>query len=163
MNGTGPTLRDIHLPAAPWWPWAPGWWVLLGLVILAVAAVVVIVLRRRSRRTLRAALRELDRLEADCARDPAETQLADRASRLLRRIAVVVEPAAACATGEAWRTFVLRHARSAAVCDALDSLLEARFRAAPALDAAAILPALRAWCRAALHRGTARRGPGVGA
>ena len=55
-------LRDIHLPqAVSWWPLAPGWWVLLGLVVAAVVALVVA--RAMRRRTVRyRALAELDAL-----------------------------------------------------------------------------------------------------
>lgn len=31
----GPVLRDIHVPLdAPWWPLAPAWWVLIGLLAI---------------------------------------------------------------------------------------------------------------------------------
>ena len=161
MNGAGPVLRDIHLPTATWWPLAPAWWLLSVLVALIAAAAIVGVLRHRRGGVLRAALHELDRLEAEHARDPASALLADRASRLLRRVARCVEPSAVGASGEAWRTFVLRYARSPAVRDALDALLDARFRADPVLDAPAVLSALRAWCRAALRRDAASRVPGI--
>ena len=161
MNGAGPVLRDIHLPTATWWPLAPAWWFLSALVALAAAAAIVGLLRHRRGGVLRAVLRELDRLEAEHARNPASTLLADRASRLLRRVARRVEPSAVAASGEAWRAFVLRYARGPAVRDALDALLDARFRANPVLDAPAVLSALRAWCRAALRRGIARRVPEI--
>jgi len=32
-------LHDIHMPEAiGWWPPAPGWWLLLGLVFISIAA-----------------------------------------------------------------------------------------------------------------------------
>ena len=36
-------LRDIHLPdAVSWWPPAPGWWLLLGGLLLALLFIRVI-------------------------------------------------------------------------------------------------------------------------
>ena len=55
-------LRDIHLPeAVSWWPLAPGWWVLAGLVAVAIMALLVAGAMRQ--RTVRyRALRELEAL-----------------------------------------------------------------------------------------------------
>jgi hypothetical protein len=79
--------------------------------------------------------------------------MADACSRLLRRVARRIDPAAMSATGAAWRAFLHRHARDAVTRQALDDLDGARFRADPALDAPALYAALRSWCRVALrHR-----------
>jgi hypothetical protein len=91
MQDTSLVLRDIHdLDAIPWWPLAPGWWWVIGLVvlILLVAGVrywirysgVIPGWRgdaRRQLRTLKKALRK------DDPRD-----VAGRLSILLRRIAM---------------------------------------------------------------------------
>ena len=159
----GPVLRDIHLPPAPWWPPAPGWW-LLALLLLAVAACIGWWLRRRARRApLRAALREIDAIEAAYAQDGDAARLTDGASRLLRRVARRIDPNAASRSGTAWREFLHRHARGASVRQALDDLVEARFRAHPMPDAPALLAALRAWCRNALRVPGASRTDGLSA
>lgn len=147
---TGPALRDIHVPPAAWWPPAPGWWLLAGIVVLAVIAIAWWRWRRARTTTLRATLAEIDRLAAAHARNADAEALADGASRLLRRVALRVEPGAAAAAGAAWRAFVGRYARDASTRATLDALLDARFRAGPALDGATLIAALRAWCRAAL-------------
>lgn len=151
MNG--PVLRDIHVPPAGWWPPAPGWWVLAGVVVaLGLAAWACFAWRRRGS-ALRAALHEIDVLAAVFARDGDIEALADRASRLLRRIALRIDPGVAAHAGAEWRAFVHRYARDDATQRQLDALADARFRANPVIDAAALLAALRAWCRTALrHR-----------
>lgn len=150
MNGSGPVLRDIHLPTAAWWPLAPGWWVLAAALALAVTALLWWWRRRTLQPALAAALRALDALAADHARDGNAVQFAEGASRLLRRVALRIEPAAASRSGPAWREFLHRHARDAAVREALDRLLDARFRAVPVLDVAQQIAALRSWCMQAL-------------
>lgn len=150
MNASGPVLRDIHLPTAAWWPLAPGWWLLVALVLLLVVAGAWFARWRARRRPLAAALREVDRLAAAFARDADIAALVDGASRLLRRIARRIEPAVASAHGEVWRAFVHASAGDADTRKALDALLAARYRAQPALDAEALLTALHTWCRHAL-------------
>jgi hypothetical protein len=149
MNG--PVLRDIQLPHASWWPPAPGWWLLAGALLL-LATGIALWLRRCARRgPLRAALREIDALEAVHARDADDSRLVDGASRLMRRIALRVAPEVGAQTGEAWRVFVRRYARDPATMETLDRLDVARFRSRPEVDASAMLSALRSWCADALR------------
>jgi hypothetical protein len=86
-----PVLRDIHgLDAVPWWPLAPGWWLLAGLLALLIAAVVGrywllyngpwVGWRGDARRQLRALKKALP------VADPRD--IAGRLSELLRRIAM---------------------------------------------------------------------------
>ncbi|TAN08449.1 MAG: DUF4381 domain-containing protein [Rhodanobacteraceae bacterium] len=156
MTGAGPALRDIHLPPAAWWPLAPGWWLLAGLVLVAGLLATAWLVARRRRGTLRALLREIDDLERGYAGAGNAEALADRASRVLRRVARRVEPLAASTHGQAWRAFVQTYAHTDATRRALDALLDARYRAAAALDARMVCVALRAWCRAALRQRPAR-------
>jgi len=149
MNG--PALRDIHLPPAHWWPPAPGWWLLAALLLLAAIGVAWWLRRMARGKPARAALREIDALEAAHARHGNTTQLADGASRLMRRVARRVAPDVAAQTGASWRTFVLAHASDEGIRQTLDALASERFRAQPMLDAPALLAALRAWCRDALR------------
>lgn len=150
MNPQGPVLRDILLPRAAWWPPALGWWLLALVVVVLCVGVLAWVAWRRRRRPLRAALRELDALAAAHATADDPARFAEDASRLMRRVAHRVDPAAASSAGAAWRAFVHRYARNAATREALDSLLARRFQAQQDVDAGAVLGALRAWCRAAL-------------
>jgi hypothetical protein len=157
VNDSGPVLRDIHLPSAGWWPPAPGWW-LLALVVIVLALGAARWWRRRaSRRPLRSILREIDAIEAAYAGHRDGARVAEEASCLLRRVARRLDPAVASQTGATWRVFVQRHAHDAATRHALDSLMDVRFRAHPALDIPAVASALRAWCRAALRAPHARR------
>jgi len=59
MNADDPSsipLRDIHLPdPIGWWPPAPGWSIVLGLLVLASAGLAFALWHRHRRRLQRAA------------------------------------------------------------------------------------------------------------
>lgn len=164
MNANGPVLRDIHLPPAPWWPPAPGWWLLAVLLALVAAAVAWWwTTRRVPRRIRRQALREVDMLQAAYAHDGDAAALASGASRLLRRIALRLEPGLAASHGEDWNAFLRGYAADDTAASSLAQLVEAPFRGHPTLDADALLAALRGWCRRALHPRSAARARRAGA
>ena len=86
-----PVLRDIHgLDAVPWWPIAPGWWLLTGLLALLIVAAAGrywllyhspwIGWRGDARRQLRALKKSLQKEDL--------REVAGRLSELLRRIAM---------------------------------------------------------------------------
>jgi len=102
-------LRDIHLPAAaPFWPPAPGWWVLAAVLLLLLAwAGAVAWRRRRLDRARRRILDALAALEADFTRERSSERLAS-ISLLLRRLALSRFPRERVAglTGAAWLRFL---------------------------------------------------------
>jgi hypothetical protein len=157
MSDSGPVLRDIHLPSAGWWPLAPGWWLLL-LAVVALAVGVAWWWRQRTRwRPLQSILREIDAIEAAHAIDRDDARAAEEASRVLRRVARRIDPTVAAQSGATWRAFVHSCAPDAATRQALDTLMDIRFRAFPTLEVPALTKALRAWCRTALRTSRAHR------
>lgn len=98
-------LKDIHLPdPIAWWPPAPGWWILAGLVLLLALAGFWLFRRRGKGRLRRSALKELARIEHAQRDRPDGRGLATELSVLLRRVAISVEPRSEVASlaGEAW-------------------------------------------------------------
>ncbi|HXS73519.1 MAG TPA: DUF4381 domain-containing protein [Rhodanobacteraceae bacterium] len=153
MSAGGPVLRDIHLPQVPWWPPAIGWWVLAALLLVVICASVIFVIRARGRmRPRRAVRRELGALASRFARDGDAVALAAGLSRLLRRIALMLEPAAAARNADAWRAFLQQRAPDAFNGDQLAALLEAPYRAHAVFDGEALLAATDRWCASALQR-----------
>lgn len=154
MNANGPVLRDIHVPPVSWWPPAIGWWLLAALVLIAITAGVRLVIRHRRRQhPRRAARRELDALAARFAQDRDPQALAAGLSKLLRRIALMIEPAAATKDSTGWRAFLEHRAPGAFDNEQLGALLEAPYRARAVFDAEALLAAARTWCERALRKG----------
>lgn len=96
-------LRDIHLPEPiALWPLAPGWWLLVAALVLGVGLVVWS--RRRAQRSpRRAALGEVQRLEAEYRSSGDGSALAGGLSALLRRVSLLTGERArvACLHGEA--------------------------------------------------------------
>jgi len=103
-------LRDIHEPAAvSFWPLAPGWWALLGLLV-AVPLLILgwRALRRRAKPARREALRELHQLREDYAKHGNVLRAVSEISMLIRRTCLARYPRADVAglTGEAWLAFL---------------------------------------------------------
>lgn len=79
-------LRDIHLPnPISWWPLAPGWWLLLGMVIL-LCVLALWLIRKSLRPTLRKqAFHRLDHIEKSFVQTKDAVQCLSDISELLRR------------------------------------------------------------------------------
>ena len=108
MNPSELPLRDIHLPdPIGWWPLAPGWWVLLAVLLVAIALATWRYLRQ-DRRLLRLATRELNGLQRRYAQTIDAREFLLRVSQLLRRFAMakVGRERSAGLQGSAWQEFL---------------------------------------------------------
>lgn len=112
MNPAELPLRDLHLPEpAGLWPLAPGWWVLIGLVLAALAWLAIRAVRAWALNApRRRALRALDVCVAEYGRHGDALRLGADLSRLLRRAMLAYAPRAEVAglTGEDWLAWLDR-------------------------------------------------------
>ncbi len=128
-NGSGADplaeLRDIHLPEAiGWWPVAPGWWLLLALIIIFIAALFYYLRWRKNQKNrpvvfstqqvMQAAQLEFSAIEqvhteAENKSDDHMRLIVADISQLLRRSAVQLNHspgAVAGLTGDAWLSWL---------------------------------------------------------
>jgi len=104
-------LRDIHLPAdIAWWPPAPGWWMVFGMVMLLLGLGLFLYKRKQSRRFYLAARQELGRIRAAYEQERDERQLVMQLSTYLRRVCLSIYPRAEVAslTGATWLAYLDR-------------------------------------------------------
>jgi hypothetical protein len=149
----GPVLRDIHLPPAPhWWPPAPGWWLLAALLVV-VAVFLTLRLRRvhRTARWRRRIRTEIDRIAGRHAAQADDVRLATELSAVLRRASLLLDPGAAALHGEAWLAFLDRHGGGEGFRHGPGrAMIDAPYRRAAEVDAAALLALSRDWIACAL-------------
>ena len=110
MDPTEIPIRDLHLPEAiGWWPLAPGWWILIALLVIST-----IVLLRRWYRSFargaarRHALRQLDAYSKDYLEHGNGVTFGTQLSELVRRTMLAYAPRSEVAglTGEEWLTWL---------------------------------------------------------
>jgi hypothetical protein len=121
-------LHDIITPAPiPWWPPAPGWYWVLGLVVLALLWVLIKgFVRRQRNRYRREALAELARQEAVLGNPEWRHRALLGLAELLKRTALTAFPRkqVAALTGPKWCAFLDHTARGSHFRDALGVVLE---------------------------------------
>lgn len=92
MNSTDPlaNLRDIHLPAEiSWWPLAPGWWILIALIIaLLVWSGYKFWQQHKKQALVREVKDTLTSLESIYREDNNSRQLISEYAQLLRRLMI---------------------------------------------------------------------------
>lgn len=141
-------LRDIHPPGTPGlWPPAPGWWVVLTLLIATLAALGTRVWRaHRARARRRRILAELAAVGARVR----GVELAAAVSALLKRVALARFHRAEVAplTGQAWLDFLDRHGGAGRFSAGPGRVLaEGPYAPALDLDPQALLDLARDWVR----------------
>ncbi|MBF0470943.1 MAG: DUF4381 domain-containing protein [Gammaproteobacteria bacterium] len=102
-------LRDIHLPPEiSWWPPAPGWWLIVSLLLLLLGLSLLWRRYRNRRRLRREALKALREIERRFHQNSDKQQLLSAISTLLRRLAISHEPGSnrAGVIGEAWLRYL---------------------------------------------------------
>lgn len=154
MNPEELPLRDIHLPdPIGWWPPAPGWWM---LVILMLAVIAWLFWRWRQQKHaeqgLESALLELERLQRQYGTNTKE--LLRELSVLLRRVAISQygRQTVSGLTGAAWVKFLDDKAGKPLFGSKLTHLLtEVPYRPETQAETKAVLQATREWIK--LQRG----------
>ena len=99
-------LRDLHLPEPiGWWPLAPGWWLVIALVLFALGWLLLLAWRKyQFHAPRRYAIRELATVESEYLEHRNPVTLGQQLSELLRRAMMAYAPRHEVAglTGEAW-------------------------------------------------------------
>lgn len=144
-------LRDIHgAPPAPWWPPAPGWWVLALLLLVALAWLARALLNVRRKHVRRKQmLAWVDHLNAtvDPARDPQA--YLGTINRIFKLVALRAFPDQQCAVmaGEQWSEFLINRMANMPSVDSLRVLATGPYDPAPEFDAGVISELSRAWIK----------------
>ncbi|MCE3045065.1 DUF4381 domain-containing protein [Legionella sp. 16cNR16C] len=103
-------LRDIHLPEAiGWWPLAPGWYILLILVLLLFAGGLYYFIEyQKNSKPKRHALKLLAQYQEEYQRSGNSQLASSRVSELLKRVALVYfsRETVASLQGEEWINFL---------------------------------------------------------
>ena len=112
MNPQDP-LAALHPLRQPdpisWWPLAPGWWLLIVLLLLGLGALVYLVVRRyRSNAYRRQALTQLEQLRQEHLQHKDDSAYLAGTNALLKSVALRAYPrreVAAC-SGDTWLDFL---------------------------------------------------------
>jgi hypothetical protein len=112
MDPTQIPLRDLHLPdVIGWWPLAPGWWLVIALVVVGLGLLLRSGVRRRARGAARRhALRQFMRSRSAYADHGNPVRLGIEVSEILRRAMLAYAPRSDVAglTGDAWLAWLDR-------------------------------------------------------
>ena len=150
------TLRDIHLPAGiSWWPPAPGWWVVAG-VMVSLAVLGVWYYRRYQARCLqRTALLALEKIQAQYDKEPDDRKMIQALSIWLRRVCISYYPVAEVAglTGSDWLNFLDQHLSGTSMSQAFSAgagsvILTGPYQLVSSGDSAELLSLCRSWLMA---------------
>ena len=150
-------LRDVHVPHVSWWPLAPGWWVLVALVLLAgVFAAWQWRRRIQHRRFVESVLSDLRQAGVRYREDGDNAAFAASAHQLLRRVARARDPHSVTLSAGAWLGALAAMAPKRDIAR-LAALHDVVYRPSAPLDAEAVAADVEAWVRDVLAPGAMRR------
>lgn len=152
MNPQDPlaALHPLRQPEAiGWWPVAPGWWILITLVVAALGVLAwYLISRYRANAYRREALSQLETLHKNHLPDDGVQVFAQHTNSLLKSVALRVFPRrdVAALSGEEWRTFLNDSAGGTVLFE--EQVFDSLYQNAPAAtDTAALHRAAEQWIR----------------
>lgn len=152
MNPQDPleSLRPLREPdLIGWWPLAPGWWLLLALVLLALAAGAYLLIKRHRRNAYRRqALQQLEDLQAQLQSNNDSNRYIAAINGLLKSVALAAYPRRDIAAehSDAWLAFLNRGLAPADRFEE-DFALAAYRQDCTAIDTERLYRSTRAWIR----------------
>jgi hypothetical protein len=142
-------LRDIHAaPQAPWWPPAPGWWVLallMAVVLFLLVRHLVARYRVRQRRLL--LIRFVEGLESKIDPGTQPQEFLSSLNRVFKIVALRAFPENHCAfmQGREWTDFVQMKLDEPESDDVLAALADGPYQPTPDFDAPLLSKFARKW------------------
>lgn len=145
-------LRDIQYPEPlSWWPLAPGWYILSGILVLITTLSCIWILRYlRKLRTKKNILGNLDQIRNKIKKEPHSTRLWAELSSFLKRFALLIYPKQDIEGlhGEAWLQFLNTQGRTKEFTDGIGALIiSAPYQSKPPEQAEALLELIERWVR----------------
>jgi hypothetical protein len=144
-------LRDIHAAApVPWWPPAPGWWVLAILLLVLLTWLLRLARARyKIRQRRKQMLAWVDHLNAsiDPQRDPQA--YLSTLNRIFKLVALRAFPGQQCAVlaGQDWADFLKEKMKNSTSADSISVLASGPYDPAPQFDPDMISELTRLWIR----------------
>jgi len=127
----GLQLRDIHLPADPgYWPLAPGWWLLIVLVLITVYFLVKKLNKMRQRKhTIQLLQSKLSQLRENYNQHKSKHRLAVEISDLLKRFVrhVLNDSQATALSGKEWINYLNKLSNSEVFTEFKQELTQAQY------------------------------------
>lgn len=142
-------LRDIHsAPEVPWWPPAPGWWVLAVLLLVALGWFLRNLYGRyRVHQRRKQMLAWVDHLNTSI--DPVREPQAylSTLNRIFKLVALRAFPDRQCAVmaGQDWADFLTENMKNTASAEALNVLATGPYDPAPRFDPDVMSRLTRTW------------------
>ena len=144
-------LRDIHAaPAAPWWPPAPGWWV-IALLLLALLVWLGrrVLARYKVRQRRKQMLGWIDHLNANTDPQREPHAYLSTLNRIFKLVALRAFPAQQCASlaGQGWADFLRANMKNSNESEALNVLATGPYDPAPEFDPQVMSDLTRFWIK----------------
>ena len=144
-------LRDIHAAApVPWWPPAPGWWVLALLVLVLLVWLGRRVLARyRLHQRRKQMLAWVDHLNANIDPDRDPQAYLSTLNRIFKLVALRAFPDQQCAVlnGQEWAGFLIQRMQNMPSADSLSVLASGPYDPAPRFDPDQMSELTRHWIK----------------
>ena len=144
-------LRDIHAAApVPWWPPAPGWWVLALLVLVLLTWLGRrLIARYRAHQRRKQMLAWVDHLNANIDSQRNPQGYLSTLNRIFKLVALRAFPDQHCAAlaGQDWADFLSEKMKNTPLADSLSVLASGPYDPAPQFDPDMMSELTRTWIK----------------